>query len=44
MLSEVGYLQNTRNRQLQRVLLRPELEILLEQHGKQRHMVCMSMQ
>ena len=36
MLSEVGYLQNTRNRQLQRVLLRPELEILLEQHGKQR--------
>ena len=36
MLAEVGYLQNTRSRQLQRIILRPELAVLLEQHGKQR--------
>ena len=36
MLAEVGYLKNTRKLELQRVIIRAELRMLLEEHYKQR--------
>ena len=41
MLAEVGYLKNTRKLELQRVIIRAELRMLLEEHYKQRIKKCM---
>jgi len=41
MLIEAGYMQNNRNLQLQKVLLRPEMKVMLEDNYKQRIIDCM---
>lgn len=41
ILAEVGYLTSTRKRELQHVLVRPELKAMLENHDKQRIKQCM---
>ena len=41
MLAEVGYLKSTRKLELQRVIIRAELRMLLEEHYKQRIKRCM---
>lgn len=41
MLVEAGYMQNNRNLQLQKVLLRPEMKVMLEDSYKQRIIDCM---
>lgn len=41
MLAEVGYLKSTRKLELQRVIIRAELRMLLEEHYKQRIKKCM---
>ncbi|EIK44769.1 hypothetical protein O59_002492 [Cellvibrio sp. BR] len=41
MLIEAGYMQNNRNLQLQKVLLRPEMKVMLEDSYKQRIIDCM---
>lgn len=41
MLAEVGYLKSTRTLELQHVLVRPEVRIMLEEHYKQRIRKCM---
>lgn len=41
MLAEVGYLKSTRKLELQHVLVRPEVRIMLEEHYKQRIRKCM---
>ena len=40
MLAEVGYLNNTRNKKLQNVLIRPEVKALLKNNAKQRLLAC----
>ena len=41
ILAEVGYLNNTRERKLQKVLVRPEINMMLEEHAKYRIKACM---
>ena len=41
MLAEVGYFKSTRKLELQRVIIRAELRMLLEEHYKQRIKKCM---
>lgn len=41
MLAEVGFLKSTRKLELQHVVTRPELKVLLEDHYKQRIIKCM---
>lgn len=41
MLAEVGYLKSTRKLELQHVLVRPELKVMLDEHYKQRIRKCM---
>ena len=41
MLSDVGFLKSTRSRELQNVVIRRELKVLLEKHNKQRIDQCM---
>lgn len=41
MLVEVGYLKSTRKLELQRILVRPEVKTMLEEHYKQRIKKCM---
>lgn len=41
MLAEVGYLKSTRKLELQHVVVRPEVKIMLEEHYKQRIKKCM---
>lgn len=41
MLAEVGYLKSTRKLELQHVVVRPEVRMLLEEHYQQRIKQCM---
>lgn len=41
MLAEVGYLKSTRKLELQHVVVRPEVKIMLNEHYKQRIKQCM---
>lgn len=41
ILAEAGYLKDTKNLELQNVIIRPELRVLLDDHYRQRLMTCM---
>ena len=41
MLAEIGYVINTRSMKLQKLLIRPEIKILLENTSRQRILACM---
>lgn len=41
MLAEMGYLENSRSLKLQRVIIRPELKVMLENSSRQRIETCM---
>lgn len=41
MLAEVGYIEKTRNLKLQKLLIRPEIKVLLENTSRQRLLACM---
>ncbi|NLC36907.1 MAG: DUF1819 family protein, partial [Alcaligenaceae bacterium] len=41
ILAEAGYLKNTRNLQLQHVLIRPEVRVLLENSYRHRILACL---
>ncbi len=41
MLAEVGYLKSTRSLELQHVVVRPEVKVMLDEHYKQRIKQCM---
>jgi hypothetical protein len=42
ILAEAGYLHNTRQRQLQPMIIRPEIRVMLEAHAKYRIKTCMA--
>lgn len=43
MLAEMGYLKDTRNLELQNVIIRPEVRTMLQDNYKQRLLQCMDM-
>ena len=43
MLAEIGYVINTRSMKLQKLLIRPEIKVLLENTSRQRILACMDL-